>query len=71
MTERQRLRINLCPSCTNLLAGLQREHGNQAMSEASGAIIAKCPECSRQLPEELKQSLLAGEMSTTWKGPEA
>ena len=45
-----KVRIELCPSCTTKLADLRNAHGQKAMGEAAGAVIAACRQCAHHFP---------------------
>lgn len=59
MNERRQVKVMLCARCTTTLRDLQSNHGAEAMRSASQRIVAQCPDCSRQLPDELRLQLLA------------
>jgi len=62
-----KVRIELCTSCTTKLADLRNAHGQKAMGEAAGAVIAACRQCAHQLPDELRYRLQTGNASTAIK----
>ena len=49
-----KVKVHLCPRCTEMLAGILRQHGQGAMATASGAVLQNCPECRKQLPADLR-----------------
>lgn len=57
--EKRKVKVQLCAKCTRMLCDLQSNHGDEAMKAASQRIVAQCPDCSRQLPDELQLQLLA------------
>ena len=62
-----KVKIELCPSCTTKLADLRNAHGEQAMGQAAGAVVAACPKCAHQLPDELRYRLQTGNAVTALK----
>lgn len=62
-----KVRIELCPSCTTKLADLRNAHGEKAMGEAAGAVVAACLKCCHQLPDELRYRLQTGNATTAIK----
>jgi hypothetical protein len=62
-----RVRVDLCERCAMTLRDLESNHGPDAMAKASGAILARCPKCSKQLPDELRVQLETGVQSTALK----
>ena len=60
-------RIELCPSCTTKLADLRNAHGQDAMGQAAGAVVAACQKCAHQLPDELRYRLQTGNAATALK----
>jgi hypothetical protein len=62
-----KVRIELCTSCTTKLADLRNAHGQKAMGEAAGAVIAACRQCAHQLPDELRYGFQTGAATTAMK----
>lgn len=62
-----KVRIELCSSCTTKLADLRNAHGPEAMGQAAGAVVAACPKCAHQLPDELRFGLQTGNVATGLK----
>jgi hypothetical protein len=55
-----KVRVDLCQRCATTLRDFESTHGADAMAKISGTIIARCPKCSRQLPDELRLQIEAG-----------
>lgn len=62
-----KVKIELCPACTTKLADLRNAHGESAMGEAAGAVVAGCQKCAHQLPDELRYRLQTGNAATAIK----
>lgn len=59
-----RLRIEPCSKCGQTLNDLLGAHGQEAMTQAMPSIVADCPKCSHQLPDELRAAVQAGRYET-------
>ena len=56
-----RLRVDLCPACAKFLRALQAAAGQDAVCAVAALTAAHCDVCSKQLPAELRDSLLAND----------
>ena len=59
-----RLKLNLCTKCSQTASDLLGAHGQEAMTQAMPSIVADCPKCSHQLPDELRAAIQAGRYET-------
>lgn len=54
------LRLTPCDKCRQRINDLLGAHGREAIIQAAPSILAECPSCQKQIPDELRIALQLG-----------
>ena len=66
-----RLQLKPCDACRQKINDLMGAHGKEAIIQAAPSILADCPACQKQIPDELRAALQAGRYEAREKGTPA